>query len=181
MRRSALSVLLFLAGYCVSGCREKEKTTDEVFQMADSSVVKGEFEKAVKILDGLAERDSIDTAVVVKSWSRIADICGGMTQDYGKAIEYQQRIISRYPDSPFAAECMVKIAMTYETLLLDKDRARLMYEAFLKKFPNHELARDVKITLEHWGESDEEFFDRTSKKGTETNANSKKVLNQPMH
>ena len=46
----------------------------------------------------------------------------------------------------------------YENNLHSPEMARKLYEEFMKKYPNNELAKDVKFALDNLGKSDEEIM-----------------------
>jgi outer membrane protein assembly factor BamD (BamD/ComL family) len=50
------------------------------------------------------------------------------------------------------------MAYTYENNLHDLVRAKTLYEEFLQKFPNGELAQDAKLSLDNLGKSPEELI-----------------------
>lgn len=49
-------------------------------------------------------------------------------------------------------------AFIYENQLHGAEKAKKLYEEFMKKYPDHELAKDVKFSLDHIGKSDEELI-----------------------
>ena len=50
------------------------------------------------------------------------------------------------------------MAYTYENNLHDLVRAKTLYEEFLQKFPNGELAQDARLSLENLGKTPEEMI-----------------------
>jgi hypothetical protein len=64
----------------------------------------------------------------------------------GKAlygIELFARIHKDYPTHPLAPNAYFMMAMTFDAILQDSDRALMLYEGFLQQYPNHELAAEV--------------------------------------
>ncbi|NUM80852.1 tetratricopeptide repeat protein [bacterium] len=145
----------------VSGCSPAPKMkAEDYFKTTDSLVAQNKIEEGLKMLDDLAAAYPKDTAVIIKSWTAAADIYAVHLQNFPKAIESLQRIIDTYPETPQASVSLFKIGFTYETLAHDMEKAKTVYEEFLKKYPQHELAESVKISLDHLGESDEELLER---------------------
>jgi len=50
-----------------------------------------------------------------------------------------------------------------ENYIGDKDAAAKRYEAFLAKYPDHELADDAKFSLDNLSLTDQEIFDKLLK------------------
>ncbi len=70
------------------------------------------------------------------------------TGEFGKAIKYAGDLRESFPNHRSTADAMYYQAFIYETSLGDKENAKRYYKMFLEKYPNHELANDVKLTLE---------------------------------
>ncbi len=65
--------------------------------------------------------------------------------------------VQRYPANAKAAVALFLQGFINETELNDKVKAKEYYESFLQKYPNHELAKDVRITIQNLGKSDEQL------------------------
>jgi tetratricopeptide (TPR) repeat protein len=154
------SVLLYLAVAC--GSKAKYSPADYEAR-ADSLVKKGEFHLAIAALEEANEAYASDTATVIKHWNACADIWAQHLNNFEKAIEYLEKVIRLNPASEQAPLALFKIAFTYETLVNDLDRAKNKYEEFLATYPDHPLGNDVKISLQHLGESDDELLERLLK------------------
>ncbi|MEN2993428.1 MAG: hypothetical protein ABDH91_07730 [Bacteroidia bacterium] len=79
--------------------------------------------------------------------------------DVGRAVELLRRVDERFRQrSPVAPQALFYEAFLYETALADTGTARLRYEAFLRYYPQHELASDARRSLEYLGRSPEEIL-----------------------
>ena len=50
------------------------------------------------------------------------------------------------------------MAFCYENDLRQKDKAKTLYESFLTKYPNHELAKSVQFSLDNIDKSPEQII-----------------------
>lgn len=148
-----------------SGCGKNQKmTTAEYLAAADTLIQKGRYEEAIRSLDEMDKVYPRDTTTIIKVGILRADVYAAHLNSYSKAIASLQKIVDAYPEDPLAATCLFKIGFTYETEMKDIVKAKQAYEAFLKKYPNHELASSVRLSMDHLGESDEELLERILKK-----------------
>lgn len=72
-------------------------------------------------------------------------------QAYEKAVALLQDYAGLYPDGPAAAQALFLQAFTLGNDLNRKDAAQALYEAFLKRYPEHELAESAAVLLEEGG------------------------------
>jgi tetratricopeptide (TPR) repeat protein len=73
------------------------------------------------------------------------------------SIEYLERIIIEYPESPLVSESYIYLGFVYETVFHDYELARHWYELFITDFPNHPLMEDISITLQNLGKTPDEI------------------------
>lgn len=87
---------------------------------------------------------------------RAADVTNGIHQP-DKAIELYERVqgFKTYSKTPVALFLQGFIA---ETELQNMQKAKQFYEKFLKLYPDHQLAADVKISLSNLGKSPDEII-----------------------
>lgn len=83
-------------------------------------------------------------------------------QQDNEAVDLLLQLTSKYPKSTFVEDATFLMAYTYENNLHDLVRAKSLYEEFLQKFPNGELAQDAKLSLENLGKSPEEVIGNLS-------------------
>ncbi len=75
--------------------------------------------------------------------------------DPRKAVQLLERI---QPEAESYAEALFYTAFIYENQLSDTAQARFLYERFLKLYPNHRLAEQVKGAIQTLGKSPEEIL-----------------------
>jgi TolA-binding protein len=78
--------------------------------------------------------------------------------DPNKAIQIFDRILNEYPKFQKIPHCLFLKGFIYENELKNLDKARQIYQEFLMKYPNHEFADDVQISLDNLGKSPEELI-----------------------
>ncbi|MFH1010272.1 MAG: tetratricopeptide repeat protein [bacterium] len=80
---------------------------------------------------------------------------GKKYQEEGKFAESAaayEELVKRYPDSRQAPQCLFMVGYLYANHLADYDRARRVYETFLKKYPDDPLVKDARWELSHLGQ-----------------------------
>lgn len=85
-------------------------------------------------------------------------------QNYRKAISMFDKILTKYPNSPKAAQSMFLKAFTMDDNLKDYDKAKVIYEAFLAKYPNDDFADDTQFLLKNLGKTDDQIIESFNKK-----------------
>lgn len=88
---------------------------------------------------------------------KAADVHRGLRQN-DKAIEVWENIYNTYPDFEKAPHCLFLMGFSYENDLKNLDKAKGLYEQFLSKYPNHDLADDVQFSIKNLGKSPEEII-----------------------
>jgi outer membrane protein assembly factor BamD (BamD/ComL family) len=68
------------------------------------------------------------------------------------------RIINEFSNSSRAPYSLFLKGFLYENDINDLNKAKDMYESFLEKYPNHQLADDVRFSLRNLGKSPEELI-----------------------
>lgn len=66
-------------------------------------------------------------------------------------------LTQKYPDFKEMSVCYFQLGMLHDNYLNDTAKARLYYKTFLEKYPNDELAEQVKTLLSMVGKSFEEI------------------------
>jgi len=77
---------------------------------------------------------------------------------YQKAIDTYEHIYQNHPNFAKAPHSLFLMGFSYENDLKDTDKAKSAYDQFLKKYPDHELAKDVKFSLDNLGVSPEDII-----------------------
>lgn len=88
------------------------------------------------------------------------------------AISYFKKVYEKYPAHNKAATSLFLQGFVYETQLKNIEKAKTIYNEFLAKYPQHQLAKDVQFSLDNLGKSDEElikmFEEKNQTQGTTT-------------
>lgn len=79
-------------------------------------------------------------------------------KSYTTALETYKRIETDYPDFEKIPQVIFLEGFVYENELYKLEKAKERYEFFLSKYPSHELADDVKFSLQNLGKSPEEII-----------------------
>ncbi|MBT8232267.1 MAG: tetratricopeptide repeat protein [Saprospiraceae bacterium] len=77
---------------------------------------------------------------------------------FPKSLTLYDWIIEEYPDFEKAGTALFLKGFIIENNLGDDEKAREIYNEFLKKYPKHDLADDVQFLIENLGKSDEEIL-----------------------
>ena len=87
-------------------------------------------------------------------------------KQFDKAIAAYNRIHQEYATYEKAPHSLFLLGFSYENDLKDNEKAKTVYEQFLKENPEHELADDVQFSLKNLGRSPEDIikdFDKNKK------------------
>lgn len=68
---------------------------------------------------------------------------------YDQAIQLWRRVNDSYPNYAKAPESLFLIAFTYDNEASDKEKAKESYQAFIDKYPQHELNDDARQLLDY--------------------------------
>ena len=90
---------------------------------------------------------------------RVSDIARGIG-DYSTALSSLQNIISQYPDFNKLPECYFLQGYYCQEFFHDTISARVHYQNFLSKYPNHPLSNDAKTLIKLLGKTDDEIVKR---------------------
>jgi len=74
-----------------------------------------------------------------------------------RAMELIDRTMNEFPHSKYIAETVFLKAYVYENLLNNLGQASVVYNDFLSKYPDHDLADDAEAALKYLGKSPEEM------------------------
>ena len=85
-------------------------------------------------------------------------------QDYDKALYLLNQAYQKYTGHPRAPYCLFVMGLIYQDDIKDLEKARIKYEWFLQKYPDHEFADDTEFLLENLGKSDAEILRMLEKK-----------------
>jgi TolA-binding protein len=118
--------------------------------------------KIVKLYNQLAT-DFPDDTKAPEYLFKAGEVSMGINMDFD-AIGYFQRIERDYPNFDKAPHALFLQAFIWDNKLNDDGKAEFIYKQFLEKYPNHEMAKDAKFSLDNLGKSDEELIKEFEKK-----------------
>ena len=99
---------------------------------------------------------------------KAAELAGTMGKT-AVALDYYHSFYEKYPKSVKAPYALFLQGFIYEEQLKNIDRARELYTAFLASYPDHELAKSARFSLDNLGKSEEEvirMFEEKNKQDT---------------
>lgn len=70
------------------------------------------------------------------------------SENVEKAIDYYNSVTEKFPDADVSADAFLRKGELYEKELKDYDKARASYQEFLKKFPGHSEADNIREKLQ---------------------------------
>ncbi len=79
-----------------------------------------------------------------------------------KAVDYYQKFYAQFANSENAPKALFMIGFMRANDLNDYDSARISYNEFLKKYPEHELAPSVKMELDNLGKTPEQIIQQSN-------------------
>lgn len=97
-------------------------------------------------------QDTLAALILFKA----ADVARGVGE-YGKAIQMWGKVWRNYPDFEKAPLALFLQGFTFDANLQDKVNAKKYYDQFLEKYPEDELAKQVKMLLNVIGKSPDEL------------------------
>lgn len=121
----------------------KTLNTEVAVQLSDACIgFVNEFPKDEKAPDMLFKAASINNSLLL----------------FEPSVHLYRKLYTDYPEHKRAAVCLFLSAFISENYLHNLERAKSEYTLFLEKHPKHELAKDVKFSLQHLGKNDEELL-----------------------
>jgi TolA-binding protein len=78
--------------------------------------------------------------------------------DAKSAAKVWEQLIAGYPTTDAAKSGMFQLAFCYEQFFKDLEKAKAMYERFLKKYPDDQLATSAEFSLQNLGKSADEII-----------------------
>jgi outer membrane protein assembly factor BamD (BamD/ComL family) len=79
-----------------------------------------------------------------------------------KAVEYFQKFYSKFLKTERTPKVLFMIGYIRANELKDYDSARIAYNEFLQKYPQHELSSSVKLELENLGKTPEQILQKNN-------------------
>lgn len=103
---------------------------------------------------GLLLPDDTHSADLIYEAARTA----GYIRSFPKAVELYEWVYSNYPAYDKSSQALFMMAFTYDNEMRNVDKARALYEEFLKKYPNDDFSDDARVLLQNLGKSEDEVL-----------------------
>ncbi|MEI8203395.1 MAG: tetratricopeptide repeat protein [Bacteroidota bacterium] len=157
------TILLIITILMFAACGNKmEKAAKNIKQMEDALLKDStgiDIKKAKDLTDAyLAYADEFpkDTLAPVFIF-KAADISMNISKPE-QAVNLFNRVLKDYPDFRRAPDCIFMKAFLYENVMKNLKKAEEFYKEFIKKYPNHELAKDAQISINNLGKTPEQLI-----------------------
>jgi TolA-binding protein len=92
---------------------------------------------------------------------------GTATAQYPQAYEYYKKITDKYPNYKLVQESLYLQAYLLDNFLNDDEKARIVYEQVIQKYPDSHFAKDAKNAINNLGKTDEQLIEEFKKKNGE--------------
>ncbi len=79
-------------------------------------------------------------------------------KNFQKGIALYDRVIETFPNHPKAAQALFLTGFTLDNDMQQSDKAKVIYEEFLQKYPQDEFADDTQFLLNNLGKTDDEII-----------------------
>jgi len=80
-----------------------------------------------------------------------------------QSVQLYNRIYGQFPKSEKRPYSLFLQGFIYENDVKNLDSARVKYQQFLDNYPNHPIAKDVRVTLDNLGKTPEQMFEEFQK------------------
>jgi TolA-binding protein len=153
--------LFFISINCSKDPNDFSKMNEEELQKrSDELYASGEFQKSATCLETFIKKYP-QNPNATKILNNLASIYGNEIKDMNKALEQYKKIITDYPQSNECPNAMFTTAFLYNEQK-NYDQAKIYYEMFIQKFPNHEAVTSAKFELANLGKSMDEIMQKIS-------------------
>lgn len=161
----SISLIMFLIAAFISSCESRKEKSMKHIVTLEKSV----FADTTKRVDPNTARELVTACIdfskefpesqeAPEMLFKAAQTANGVLQLPVEALEYYRMITEKFADSKQAPVSLFLQGFIYENNTHNFVQAKAIYERFLKEYPNHKMAQDVRFSLEHLGMSDEELI-----------------------
>lgn len=162
MKNTFLTAALLISFTILSSCssqRDKEaKSISKLEKSLDEDAARPNPEKLAELLNlyiAFVDNNPEDTLSPHYLY-KATNLCIGVSNG-ARAMQLIDRTLNDFPQSRYLATTVFLKAYVYENLLGNYGQASAVYNDFLKKFPDHDLADDAEAALMYLGKSPEEL------------------------
>jgi outer membrane protein assembly factor BamD (BamD/ComL family) len=161
---SRFNILFFITlGFLSVACKpSRNKSVEDIrriettlYSPQATSFSEEKADSLISLYDGFIKAfsdDSLSPLFLFKS----ANLA--MNSGDGKgAISRFDQFIQAYPGNQKAALCMFFKGYIYENLMKDLEKAKEAYLLFMEKYPDHELVKDARMSIQNLGKTPEQI------------------------
>lgn len=165
MKYYALSLLIISLLACSDNSGKKIADLTQKLTKLDQEMAGANVTDKAKALDFIQTSEILAPLVEKSNQEQYVDVtlkAAGLAKTIGqpqKAIELYQKIADGLPNHPKAPTALFMLGFVYENDLNNLDKAKAIYQDFLKKYPNDpDFADDARNSLKNLGKSPEELI-----------------------
>lgn len=92
-----------------------------------------------------------DSTTMPDYYMQLGDLYTNVLRLPVKGLYFFQKVHSDFPNHHQAPVALFYKAFTLDNYMGQQDQARLVYESFLKTYPNHELSETVELSIQQLG------------------------------
>jgi len=163
------SIIAFSLLLLFFGC-SSNKSDKEMFDEAETNLKEKKYPEAVISFEELIN-DHPDSKLAPEALSQLASIYQNKQvknlseeENLEKAIELFKKLHDNYPSSEYAPSGLFMAGFISANELHNYEAATLIYQQFLKEYPNNELASSAQAELDNMGLSPEEILSKNMAK-----------------
>lgn len=164
-------LLLIILGITILGCSGKNE--DEMYNTGKKLVETNKNIEAVKQYEELLKEfpDTKHKEFVLFELGKIyqskAIKSNNSEINLNNAVKYFTQLFTEFPKSNNSPSALFMTGFIYANELQKLDSAKIRYQEFLDKYPNHELAVSVKYELDNLGLTPEQILENLKKNNLE--------------
>lgn len=134
-------------------------------QIFNDSIGTVNYEGATEFI-ALAERYAVllPEEKEAPNWLFQAGELAGSLHQYDKTLALYKKVNEEFPNYEKSSQVLFMRAFTLDSELKRLDEAKVLYEAFIKKYPKDDFADDAQFLLDNLGKSEEELIRNFQKK-----------------
>ncbi len=161
--RHCLNICFLLSFVVIAGCRGKVDHTTEINNLEtalQSSPNPEVLEKLVTLYLEMADATQGDEKLEYM-WK--AGEAARSARNFEVAEQSFKFLYENHPDSPQASKALFLHAFMTDEDLEAFDKAKVLYQSFIDKYPDSDFNDDAQFLLKNLGKSDEEMLEMLSK------------------
>lgn len=139
---------LFLLLILIASCSRKSAVN--LYKEGMAAEEQKNFYVAIEMYEEVVDKFTT-SEYAESSLVRLSVIYNNDMKDARKAIDSYRRLYTLFPNSTQAPTMIFLAAFIYNNELHNIDSAKILYETFLQRYPEHELAASAKFEIQNLG------------------------------